>query len=66
MSLPLFYVPSYERKFLIATDTKDKRNYKLDHLHHILHMFIRIALVICHLCKRVGDPYILHCILKFR
>jgi hypothetical protein len=54
MSLPLFYVPSYERKFSIATDIKDKHNYKLDRLQHILHKFSRIALVICHLCKRVG------------
>jgi hypothetical protein len=66
MFLPLFYVPSHERKLLVATDIKDKRNYKLDHLHHILHKFIRIALVIGRLYKRVRNPYILHCLLKFR
>ena len=42
---PVFYVPSHERKFLMASDIKDKRNYKLDNLDHILHKFIRTGFV---------------------
>jgi hypothetical protein len=33
--LPQFYVPSHERRFLIATDIQDNCNYKLDHVDHI-------------------------------